>query len=488
VKVKGWIRSAVALLGFLALAAPAHGQDGRAKAALAEAKAALAPGGTPPAEPTAALAELAALEDRLRGADRRRAEAVLSRPEDGQADQFDDGYTVPASQIEIDCSTNFCAHWVETTSDAPPLADDDGVEDGDGVPDIIEQTLASAELSHQVHSAQLGWTEPLSDGSRGGGGVPGRTDIYLIDTDGRFFGYASPDEGQAGPSKHAYLVVDEDMAEFSGVAPLDALRVTIAHEYNHVLQFTYDSLQIGPNLWMLESVATWAEEKVYPGIDDYLRFVPAYASSTRKPLTRDDGGNRIYGEALWNHFVEATAGADAIRAAWQRLPQASPAHFGPSAYDFALGGSGTDPYGEIAETYVGFAASSAEWRASPELYPDAADLTDATRSRRITPGTPARRVRAGALSHMLMRIPVGRAEEGLRLKVRCPAEVTCGAALVGRTGSATAGVVTALTGRATGAPAIAELPGGQYDRATAVVANADAVAGVTTLRTRLTAP
>ena len=56
----------------------------------------------------------------------------------------------------------------------------------------------------------------------------------------------------------------------------------MAHEYNHVLQFAYDSQQ---DTWMFESTATWMENVVYPDIDDYIGYLPFYASAVKVPLT-----------------------------------------------------------------------------------------------------------------------------------------------------------------------------------------------------------
>ncbi len=79
-------------------------------------------------------------------------------------------------------------------------------------------------------------------------------------------------------------MLDEDIAEFADdeLTELEALQATMAHEYNHVLQFTYDSQVARADLWMLESIATWIEEQVYPTINDYLRYVPDFAASTSR--------------------------------------------------------------------------------------------------------------------------------------------------------------------------------------------------------------
>jgi hypothetical protein len=471
-----------AVAAALALPVPAQAGPSHAEEVLAEAQELLDPASGPPAEPTAVLGQLAAAEDRLEGRDRRLAEALLARPDDGESDRYNDGFTVDEATGSPACSADFCVHWVPETADAPDLSDENGTDDDDGVPDVVEDSLESAEHSQAVQNGSLGWAEPLSDGGRGGGGPPGRTDIYLIDTNGAYFGYASPDEGQ-GPvvSKFAYLVLDEDMAEFDDeeLTRLEALRATMAHEYNHVLQFTYDSLNFGPNLWMFESTATWAEEKVYPEIDDYLNYVRSYAATTAKPLTLDDGGLRVYGSAMWNHFLDGSEGSDAIRSAWENLDEATPEHLGPAAYDAALGGDGASPYDELGSRYAEFAALSAEWRALPGAFPDAEDLPSAARSGRLRPGEPAREVALKHLSHALLRIRPSDAAGGVTLKVRCPDTVQCVAALVTRDGPATAGTVDPILSQAPdGGPIGITLPPGEHDRVTAVVGNADASVNV----------
>ena len=382
-----WIAAlATAALACLMPAAPAAASGGHAEAVLAEAEALLAadPAPEPSEELTGVLAELAAVTSQLEGSDRDTARAILARPEDPD-DRYGDSYTV---DDESECSANFCVHWVETTPDAPDLDDDNGTDDGDGVPDVVEEALASAEDSFAVENTALGWAEPLSDGARGGGG-PGLTDVYLLETGGAYFGYASPDEGQGGAvSRYAYLVLDEDMAEFvdAQLTALEALQATMAHEYNHVLQFTYDSKDFVPNLWMLESTATWMEEQVYPAINDYLRYVPSFASTTTTPLTQ--GGRRIYGAALWNHYLESTDGDAVIRAAWEDLDTVTPAHLGVAAYDSALGGDGASPFDRGRRELRGF--RSRERRvasAARDRSPTRPALPDVAREGKLTPAT-----------------------------------------------------------------------------------------------------
>ncbi|HYJ20734.1 MAG TPA: MXAN_6640 family putative metalloprotease, partial [Solirubrobacterales bacterium] len=166
------------------------------------------------------------------------------RPTD-DPDPNRNAYTVPQAPKSPKCGRFFCVHWVAEGIDAPNLAD----ADGNGVPNFVQQVLKVAEHVHEVENGKLGWREPKSDGRKGGGN--GKTDIYLSQIGGELFGYAAPDRGQATrqhpiPRRlHGYLVLDNDYSafEFPGTSAAEDLQVTLAHEYNHILQFGYDAFQ-----------------------------------------------------------------------------------------------------------------------------------------------------------------------------------------------------------------------------------------------------
>jgi hypothetical protein len=467
--------------------AQTRAEESRAEAVLERAQEIVA---TPTAEAKAAnaddpaegrrlsylLGRLSLLEPSLDGAQARAARALLARPDDGVDDRYGDGYTVGEPPESPACTTNFCVHWVASTTDQlEDDTDDNGITDGDGVPDFIEAVQDSAEESFAIENGVLGWDLPLSDGMRGGGG-PGLTDVYMIETGGRYFGYASPDEGQGqATSKWAYLVLDNGYSEFADppdFTELEAMQATMAHEYNHVLQFTLDSRQ---DLWMFEATATWVEDRVYPAIDDYLNYVPDFASSTTVPLDSNGFTSlRIYGAAMWNHFLDGTEGPEVIREAWEDSDAVSPAHQSIPAYDSGLGGTGF-PFTELSDAFSQFTASTPEWRTESSTYADAAELPNVRRSGKLRANGRALRGGLDHLSYALLRIRPAAAAEDLKLRVRGREGVRMSIALTGRSGPADTGSVTMSgpvvqsDGRAT-----TTLAGGSYDRVTAVVANADA--------------
>ena len=179
-------------------------------------------------------------------------------------------------------------------------------------------------------------------------------------------------------------MLDNDYKEFAPLTPLKALQVTVAHEYNHILQFGID---YNEQVWMFEASATWMEEQVYPAVSDWLRYVPAFAASTAEPLTRASAGQglKIYGDASFLHFLSRGShlGPDVVRDAWLRSPKVKPKHFASTAINSSIrknGGTG------FAPLFSKFAAATAEWNAGKQ-FPDAKRLKQVKRAGDLAAGT-----------------------------------------------------------------------------------------------------
>lgn len=442
-----------------------------------------------PGDLTIELRDLALALPALEGAERRRAKVILARPSDGKQVEGAPGWT----QAEIDSRDfhdspggEFRIHYVTTgTGNSPPLADTTGEV---GVPDYVELVAQYADESWSVQNDDLGWPPPKNDGARGdtevGEPASGRTDIYLSDlagSGGVLFGYAAA-EGPAGKCFRppfrcfAYLVLDNDYAEpgygYGGV-PDVPLSATMAHEYNHVLQFRLDAIQ---DAWMFESTATWAEEKTFPDADDWIvTFMPVWARAPHRPIA-SAAAPRYYGTAVWNHWLELGAGygPEAILDAWRQSRKSKPRHFAPGAYHRAInraGGRG------LPREFGRFAAATAEWRVTGSGFPadDLAELPNVRRQGTLRRGARAKRFELDHTAYRLLRTkPHGRGR--LRLRVRAPRGVRTMIALVGRKGGPQTGKVTARHGylHRGGRGSVRLRKARRFERVTAVIANADA--------------
>jgi hypothetical protein len=437
-------------------------EPGTAAGATATQEPAVASAAT--ADPSLALRDLALAMPRLEGADRRRAKELLARPTDGR-DRLGDSYGAP--EAEPYCSAHFCVHYVTTTKDAPDLTDVGGMQ---GVPDYVEKIDVAAETSYAIENGQIGWRAPKPDGNLGGSSL---TDIYLVNVGGRsLFGYSAPDpppEQQCVRSCFAYLVMDNDFSEgeFGYPDPQIPLEVTIAHEYNHVLQFRVDARTDG---WLFESTAVWSEERVFPDDNDYVAsYLRTFANTPQVPITDFNGahGLRIYGLATFDHFLDLVRGygPGVILGAWNLAPKGNPADFAAASMDKSI--KKRDAPGFGAE-FTRFAAATAEWRSLG--FPDATLYPDVKRKGKLGKSRHGKQI---TLDHMAYRLLNVGSPGGGKLTLSISAGGTrAGLALVGR--DASGRVVTKSRFLKKGGHGSVTLSSpGAFDRITAVVVNGD---------------
>lgn len=402
--------------------------------------------------------------------------APQPRPTETRARPTDDpdpnrnAYSVPEAPRSPACSEHFCVHWVAVGLDAPDPAD----ADADGVPDYVEQVLEVAEHVHSVENDKLGWREPKSDGRRGGG--VGKTDVYLAQIGGQLFGYAAPDRGQLSDSRkvarrlYGYLVLDNDYSafEFPGTKPLQDLRVTVAHEYNHILQFGYDAYQ---DPWFAEASAVWMEDQVYDGIDDYLRYVGRWVHRFDTPLTANS--IKEYGSAVWNQWLTRRYGRSLVRNAWARAVRTRPGGFSVAVYDAAIRAAGDS---DFSRDFTKFSAAVAEWRTG-RGFDESRRFPDMPRQGQLRLGVGNETRRLNHTTFVPMQV-VARSGRAVVVEASAPLGISSGLALVGRVGTERGGSTeTRIAYRAGGGKLRVRLADpGRFSRITAVLVNADAKA------------
>ena len=136
--------------------------------------------------------------------------------------------------------------------------------------------------------------------------------VYVIELDGGYYGYAYPastpvrDHHATAISKSTTTLPTQATSKPSG---LDALRVTIAHEFHHAIQFGYYAKFDGS--WWQESTSTWMEEVAYPHIDDYLQYLTYFLSEPQRALNSGKYGSlHTYGSSIFSHFLDQHYGSD----------------------------------------------------------------------------------------------------------------------------------------------------------------------------------
>ncbi len=298
-----------------------------------------APLRTNPREATLILRDLFARYGKLTTSQQREATRILARPTDGNADPIGEGYTV-AEQTPV-CDTNFCVHYVGSTSDAPAATD----ANSNGVPDYVDSTLAVADNVWNTEVGTMGYRAPESDATSTNDGGNGKLDIYLADLGGDgIYGYCTSDDPNATDPNYQfgdvspYCVVDNDFAksQFStGANGLAALKVTLAHEFFHAVQFAYNAFA---DNWVMEGTATWMEDEVYTSINDNRQYLPVSPLESPvvpldSPMALSNGCHCFwYGSWIWYRFLSEKYGTPGhqntgiIKSIWDKMSDTSSNH------------------------------------------------------------------------------------------------------------------------------------------------------------------
>ncbi|MBN1265598.1 MAG: hypothetical protein JXA25_08905 [Anaerolineales bacterium] len=254
---------------------------------------------------------------------------------------------------------HFRIHYTFTGEDAVPSSE-------------FVQTIAEAlEYVWQMEIEQFGWAAPPTDGQIGGNSL---FDVYLLEIlwDGTF-GYV---ENSMEPHTHgvrgdnpntdtiekraavSFMALDNDYAntedlDLEGYDPLDLMRSTVAHEFNHTIQFGYDGEE--PADWLWEATATWMQDEVYDDVNDGVEDLYAVFKSPDTCQLAVGGTERVeddghwYGEWIYIRYLSEHFGANLIRSIWE---QAVP-HNGYDAIEAALQTVGTS----LEETLRGFSVA-----------------------------------------------------------------------------------------------------------------------------------
>lgn len=208
--------------------------------------------------------------------------------------------------------------------------------DGDGVPDYVESVAMILDSVYAKTIGEMNFRVPPED-SFYPEGIDGRYDVYLADLKSInagyefIYGFTQP-EVQVGndPFFTSFLVMDNDYAEIDYYSnrPLDAIRVTAAHEYTHAVHFAYDTYEFEPitsqirrDHWF-EMSAVWMEEQHYDYINDYYFYLPTFFANTHRSLRTSSTVGVLestyqYAAVVWPLYLSQTYGEDIVRLLWE---------------------------------------------------------------------------------------------------------------------------------------------------------------------------
>ncbi|HWJ82863.1 MAG TPA: MXAN_6640 family putative metalloprotease [Nocardioides sp.] len=281
---------------------------------------------------TLALRDLWVSMDDLAPADRVTARALLARP------NLTNGKKV--------CKGTICIHYTTTGSDAVKKRD---VSPHNGIPDYVDLTLKTVRHIHDVY-INAGYRAPLPDGGKSGSNA---LDVFLEDDGAQgYYGYCAPDQNtpQGVYTSWSYCSFDNDFSptQFPTNTPRENLQVTAAHEYFHATQFAYDAYE---DHWILEATATWAEDELYPDVNDNLQYLPdGPIGRPEAPLDLFESCCHQYGTWIFFRYLteefptERGALPELILQLWKRLDSkgSAPDDYSMQGVENVLASHGTD--------------------------------------------------------------------------------------------------------------------------------------------------
>lgn len=188
--------------------------------------------------------------------------------------------------------------------------------DGNGTPDYVDEVADTFEDTWELQVTDLGYREPPQDSD-------GRFDVFIRQLGNRgVYGLTFPDPG--GITTASYMEIDNDYSEsIYQTRNLDGMRVTVAHEFFHAVQFGY--FASFDAAWWQEATATWMEDVAYDEINDYFQYVSVYLGDPEAPLDRFSWGDlRPFGASVFAHHLSEVYGRDQIRATWESLGSRTP--------------------------------------------------------------------------------------------------------------------------------------------------------------------
>ena len=177
---------------------------------------------------------------------------------------------------------HFKLHYTTEGTDAVPTES----TNPDNVPDWIYYAAQYAERAWFVLIDSIGFDVPPMDGVDGD-----EFDIYFVNLYGNYYANTYPENPVTETSRQydytAYQEIDNDFVESRYFTNgYDALKVTIAHEFFHVVHLGYGwntnnhlTRMSQGDRFLLEWSSTWYEDFSYPEVNDYINYATSFSYS-----------------------------------------------------------------------------------------------------------------------------------------------------------------------------------------------------------------
>lgn len=211
-----------------------------------------------------------------------------------------------ATEEYISESGKFKFTYETVGADAVPLED----ENNNSIPDYIEWAAEAADSSYRHEVETLGFTDPIPSG---------QTYSISFENLGGAYGFATTDGSEPAGTR---IVIENDFVGFpNNTDPegnqIGAIKVTIAHEFKHAIQFAQNGWSGESDRWA-EMDATLMEEVVYDNVNDYYNYISGSdANLFSEPTTSLIPGS--YEDVTWAIYFHERFGETIWPDIWSRI-------------------------------------------------------------------------------------------------------------------------------------------------------------------------
>lgn len=225
-------------------------------------------------------------------------------------------------------SGRFRVHYATSGSDAVDVSD----LDGNSVPDYVDECIRTLEHVYRAEIDTMGYLPPPSDGVEGGNAA---IDVYVRDlsqagpSGSSLYGVTTLDKLISSSPIDRYTTwmdIDNNFAETDRDASgrpayatfgMDALHVTCAHEFHHVIQNGRYGLATS-QLMFYELSSTWMELRVWPEVRDWAIYTnELFAEPEQWPFSDPAAINGyVWG---WYGNVMQNVNVNTMRTAWEKI-------------------------------------------------------------------------------------------------------------------------------------------------------------------------
>ncbi len=220
----------------------------------------------------------------------------------------------------------------------------------------VNDYLSDLENTWDTEVTQFGWAAPpvpvYPANPAPGGKYPVRIDPALysgyygyVAAYGTYAGFAGDNPATPWNDSDAYascMVLSADYSKFPGT-PTTAMQATLAHEFNHSIQYGYGALTGAndPDSVFVEGGATWMEDEVFDNSNDNYNYLYPQFEMCMGEYTASPYPYWVVFRAMTEPFGTGVPGAgeQVMQDFWELTSQNAASNL--SALDAALGNKGT---------------------------------------------------------------------------------------------------------------------------------------------------